>query len=330
MRELDVEAGAEALARGGLVAFPTETVYGLGADASQPEAVARIFAVKGRPPTHPLIVHLASAADLDAWARAVPPFARRLADLFMPGPLTLILPRAEHVSDVVTGGRDTVGLRVPAHPLALALIRGLSRRSGRAAGVAAPSANRFGSVSPTTADHVRADLAGEDVALLDGGPCSVGVESTIVDCASPESPCILRLGGLPREELEAALGAPVPLATEGPARAPGMLAAHYAPRARVIATSREHLAEVCAAERARGARVASLGSRICEGAEVCVVTGDDDRSLARTLYATLRELDARGVDVIVVELPEARGLGAAIADRLRRAARAGQAEEPGA
>ncbi|GAB4210078.1 MAG: L-threonylcarbamoyladenylate synthase [Sandaracinaceae bacterium] len=322
MRALDVDAAADELARGGLVAFPTETVYGLGADASRPDAVRRVFRVKGRPADHPLIVHLARPADLDAWARGIPPFAHRLADLFMPGPLTLILPRAAHVGDVVTGGRDTVGLRVPAHPLALDLIAALSRKTGRAAGIAAPSANRFGSVSPTSADHVRADLAGEDVGLLDGGPCAIGVESTIVDCASPTGPAILRVGGLPREEIEAALDAPVPLATDGPARAPGMLAAHYAPRARVIAKEASALAEACRAARARGERVACWSVDAPDDVDVHVPAPLDDRERARTLYATLRALDARGVDTIVVELPEQRGLGSAIADRLRRAARA--------
>ncbi len=327
MRDVDVEEGAEVLARGGLVAFPTETVYGLGADASSAEAVARIFAAKGRPSDHPLIVHIASASELTRWARAVPPFARRLADLFMPGPLTLVLPRAAHVPDAVTGGRDTVGLRVPDHPLALALIAALSRRrAGEPAGVAAPSANRFGSVSPTTAAHVREDLAGEDIAILDGGPCAVGVESTIVDCASEDGPSILRLGGVPREELEDALGAPVPLAHEGPSRAPGMMAAHYAPRAKVIAVDGARIGEACRAESAQGRRVATWGSRLWPEADTSVLAPEGDRDRARALYATLRELDAQGVDVIVVELPAPGGLGAAIADRLHRAARAASPE----
>jgi len=325
MREVDVTTGAELLARGELVAFPTETVYGLGADASQPAAVARIFAVKGRPTSHPLIVHLAATADLSRWARTVPPFAQRLADLLWPGPLTLILPRAAHVPDAVTGGRDTVGLRVPAHPIARELIEGLrAHHEDGLAGVAAPSANRFGSVSPTTAEHVRLDLEGEDVALLDGGPCEVGLESTIVDCASDGGPSVLRVGGLPREELEAVLGAPVPLATEGPSRAPGMMAAHYAPRARVIAVRAEDLEREVREAHERGQRVASWSARACDIADVAVLTPPDEREAARSLYATLRELDARGVDVIVVELPEARGLGAAIADRVTRASRSGR------
>ncbi len=320
---VDVARGAEILARGGLVAIPTETVYGLGADAQQPDAVARIFIVKGRPSTHPLIVHVAHVDALARWARAIPPFARRLADVLMPGPLTLILPRADHVSDAVTGGRDTVGLRVPRHPLAVALLDALSAARGDAhAGIAAPSANRFGSVSPTTAAHVHADLAGEDVGVLDGGPCEVGLESTIVDCASEDAgPSILRVGGIAREVIEEVLGAPVPLATEGPSRAPGMMAAHYAPRARVVIAAGDAIASEIDRARAEGARVASL-TRTRTNADVVIELPSDPTALARDLYATLRDLDRRGLDVIVVELPDPRGLGLAIADRLTRASRA--------
>ncbi|MBI1844800.1 MAG: threonylcarbamoyl-AMP synthase, partial [Actinobacteria bacterium] len=220
-------AGAVGVLRaGGLVAFPTETVYGLGADASNDEAVRRIFAVKGRPTDHPLIVHLGDADQLDAWAREIPSDARLLAAACWPGPLTLVLWRSSAVSDVVTGGRDSVGLRVPSHPVALELLRAFG------GGVAAPSANRFGRVSPTTAAHVVADL-GDDVDLvLDGGPCAVGVESTIVDLTG-EAPMLLRQGGVSIETIEGVIGRAVIATAEGPARAPGMLAAHYAPTARV-------------------------------------------------------------------------------------------------
>lgn len=322
---VDVDAGARVLAEGGLVAMPTETVYGLAADASQPAAVARIFAVKGRPTNHPLIVHLASVDGLAHWARTIPPFARRLADVLMPGPLTLILPRAAHVSDAVTGGRDSVGLRVPAHRDAAALIARLGALTGGHAGhagVAAPSANRFGSVSPTTAAHVHADLEGEDVAVLDGGAADIGLESTIVDCASEAGPTILRVGGVPRETLEDVLGAPVPLATDGPSRAPGMLASHYAPRARVLlSTDASFEADVARAAEA-GARVAAMGPRRVPGASLEAVVPTDARLLARELYATLRDLDARGAEVIVVALPASTGLGLAVVDRLTRASRA--------
>jgi L-threonylcarbamoyladenylate synthase len=324
---VDVARAAASLARGGLVAFPTETVYGLGADASQPQAVAKIFAVKGRPTSHPLIVHLATVEGLARWARTIPPFAQRLADVLMPGPLTLILPRAAHVSDAVTGGRDTVGLRVPAHPMARALIEALetlrpSADAGPCAGLAAPSANRFGSVSPTTAAHVHEDLAGEDVAVLDGGPCEVGLESTIVDCASDGGPAILRVGGVPRETIEDVLGASVPLATEGPSRAPGMMAAHYAPRARVVVATEPVFVDEVARAMATGRRVASLGPPTGLGVAIERVTPADPREHARSLYATLRALDAEGAEIIVVALPPAHGLGLAIADRLTRASRA--------
>ncbi|MBI3256331.1 MAG: threonylcarbamoyl-AMP synthase, partial [Actinobacteria bacterium] len=220
-------AGAVGVLRaGGLVAFPTETVYGLGADASNDDAVRRIFAVKGRPTDHPLIVHLGDADQLDTWAREIPSDARLLAAACWPGPLTLVLWRSSVVSDVVTGGRDSVGLRVPSHPVALDLLRAFG------GGVAAPSANRFGRVSPTTAAHVVADL-GDDVDLvLDGGACAVGVESTIVDLTG-EAPMLLRQGGVSIETIEGVIGRAVIATAEGPERAPGMLAAHYAPTARV-------------------------------------------------------------------------------------------------
>lgn len=320
---VDVAGAAALLARGGLVAFPTETVYGLGADADRPDAVAKVFAVKGRPTNHPLIVHVAQPEGLHAWARALPPFAVRLADVLMPGPITLVLPRSDRVNDVVTGGRDTVALRVPAHPMARALLDALSEARGLPhVGLAAPSANRFGSVSPTRAEHVHADLSGQDVGVLDGGPCEVGLESTIVDCASEGGPLILRVGGVPRERIEDVLGAHVPLATEGPSRAPGMMAAHYAPRARVIVTSEAGFEDAVREATRRHARVASLGHRTGLGAAVELLAPDDDAALARSLYATLRSLDAQGVEAIVVALPRAQGLGLAVADRLTRASRA--------
>ncbi len=191
----------ETLRRGGVIALPTETVYGLAANCEDELAVRRVFAIKGRPATHPLIIHIARAGELGAWARDVPPEAWRLAEAFWPGPLTLVLPRTARATDAVTGGQDTVAVRVPQHPLALAVLDALG------GGVAAPSANRFGKVSPTTAEHVRADLGAEVDLLLDGGPCTVGLESTIVDL-SGGAPAVLRPGGLPLEELERVLGRP--------------------------------------------------------------------------------------------------------------------------
>ena len=234
--EVDLAAAVAALGSGGLVAFPTETVYGLGADAANADAVARIFEVKGRPLGHPVIVHVAAADALDEWAVAIPPAARLLADECWPGPLTMILRRSARVPDVVTGGRDTVGLRVPDHPVARSLLEAFG------GGVAAPSANRFGKVSPTTAGHVLADLGAEVDVILDGGPCHVGVESTIIDLTG-EWPEVLRPGGVGLERLIEILGPSVrrwagaAITDPGSARAPGMLAAHYAPSARVVLVS---------------------------------------------------------------------------------------------
>jgi L-threonylcarbamoyladenylate synthase len=266
-------------------------VYGLAARADVDSAVDAIFEAKGRPRAHPLIVHLASAAELDGWAAEVPPSARRLADVLWPGPLTLVVRRAAHVRDAVTGGRSTVAVRVPRHPLALEVIR----RVG--VGLAAPSANVFGRVSPTTAAHVMGEPFARDVAVLDGGACDVGLESTIVDVTEPV-PALLRPGGVPREVIEDVLGAPIADGRGGEARAPGMLASHYAPRTQVIAV-RE--AEGDATAKTLDGRVEVITPR------------------AETLYAELRRLDAEGVDVIVVELGSEAGLGLAIADRVTRA-----------
>ncbi|HEX8536244.1 MAG TPA: L-threonylcarbamoyladenylate synthase, partial [Cystobacter sp.] len=207
--------------------MPTETVYGLAANAEDELAVRRVFAIKGRPATHPLIVHVADAQALSSWARLVPEHAWRLAEAFWPGPLTLVLPRSPRATDAVTGGQDTVALRVPHHPLARAVLEALG------GGVAAPSANRFGRVSPTTAEHVRADLGADVDLVLDGGPCTVGVESTIVDL-SQEEPAVLRPGGLAVEELSRVLGRPVPVRVSSTVRVSGSLASHYAPRAGVV------------------------------------------------------------------------------------------------
>ncbi len=292
----DVDRALSVLRAGGLVAIPTETVYGLAADASNADAVRRVFAVKGRPADHPLIVHVGAAAQLSDWAATIPPAAEVLADACWPGPLTLLVPRSATVLDLVTGGRTSVGVRVPAHPLTLEL---LARFGG---GLAAPSANRFGRVSPTTADHVRADL-GDDVGfVLDGGPCPVGVESTIVDC-TVDPPQVLRPGGISSEEIESllemTLGAP-----DGPSRAPGMLESHYAPRCKVVlADSRSEAVEL------------AYG---LPGAEI--LDDEDLAHYAHTLFARLRDADDRGVDTVIAVLPPARGLGHAIRDRLTKAA----------
>ena len=313
-RGTDVQTAAGVLRAGGLVAFPTETVYGLGADASRDEAAAKIFAVKGRPRAHPLIVHLADGARLDDWAREVPEAARRLVARAWPGPLTVILKKSANVADATTGGADTVGLRVPAHPVAQQLLRAFG------GGIAAPSANRFGQVSPTTADHVVADLGDDVDYLLDGGPCEVGVESTIVDL-SRGRPVLLRPGGMAREAIEAIVGPLAAADVEAPA-APGTLASHYAPRAEVIAVEP---AEVPAAVAGAHGKVAVLAPASAFAAWPGLPAlrrelPEDTAGMARSLYAALRDLDAAGVDVVIAALPPAAGLGEAVGDRLRRAA----------
>jgi L-threonylcarbamoyladenylate synthase len=316
-RGIDIARAAAVLRAGGLVAFPTETVYGLGADASRDDAAAKIFAVKGRPRAHPLIVHLAPDAQLDDWAVEVPDAARRLVAAVWPGPLTVILKRGPRVALATTGGAETVGLRVPSHPMAQALLRAFG------GGVAAPSANRFGAVSPTTADHVAADLGDDVDYILDGGPCDVGVESTIVDL-SRAHPVLLRPGGLAREAIEAIVGPLVAPDTDAPA-APGTLASHYAPRAEVIAVD---VADVPAeVERVRDGnrKIGVLAPRAAFTSwpnldAVVYPLPDDLAGMARGLYAALRDLDAKGVDVVVAALPPAVGLGEAVGDRLRRAA----------
>lgn len=348
----DVVDAVSVLRRGGLVAFPTETVYGLGADAANPDAVARIFAVKGRPRNHPLIVHLADAAATKEWAADVPDEGWALAEAFWPGPLTLILPRSALVSDAVTGGAGTVGLRVPAQPLALELLGAFG------GGIAAPSANRFGRVSPTTAAHVRADLGAAVDLVLDGGPCTVGVESTIVDL-SRGVPRVLRLGGLSVEALSELLGhavevtavarggaPPAPSAGRsaeggsgrygsGPAGAgtavgaaesvpaPGTLSSHYAPEARVEVLHEDAVASRAAQLLGEGQAVGLLAPRHLEslppGIDALPPAGPA-AAYAQCLYQRLREADRRGLDVLLAVPPPELGIGAAVADRLRRAA----------
>jgi L-threonylcarbamoyladenylate synthase len=305
----------EILRHGGVIALPTETVYGLAANAEDELAVRRIFAIKGRPATHPLIVHLAAADALPGWAHPIPEEAWRLAGAFWPGPLTLVLPRTPRATDAVTGGQDTVALRVPSHPLALAVLRELG------GGLAAPSANRFGRVSPTSAEHVRQDLGDEVDLLLDGGPCTVGVESTIVDLSSGE-PSILRSGGLPAEELERVLGRPVPVRTASSVRVSGSLASHYAPRVGVVLVEPSEAVARAEALRVQGLQVGVLGpARLPLPRDLLRFDiPEDPAGAARMLYLRLREADMAGLDVLIACLPPAQGLGVAVRDRLSRAA----------
>jgi L-threonylcarbamoyladenylate synthase len=319
-----IRLAAAVLGAGGLVAMPTETVYGLAADASSPAAVARVFSAKGRPADHPLIVHIGPGACLSAWAREVPDDAALLAEAFWPGPLTLVLPRHPSVPTVVTGGHDTVAVRMPAHPVAQRL---LARFGG---GLAAPSANRFGRVSPTTAADVVADLGPLVDLVVDGGPCEIGVESTIVELArhtrgpgTASRVTILRPGGVSTEALEEVLGRRVRTTASGPARAPGMLASHYAPRTPLVVCEADEAAERVAALTSSGGRVGVLslgGLRDCD-APVAWDAGGDVAVLARSLFRWLRQADAEALDVLVAVLPPPEGLGVAVRDRLVRAAR---------
>lgn len=313
-----IERAVRILRAGGLVAIPTETVYGLAADASSPAAIRHLYAVKGRPLGHPVIVHIAGIETLPLWASAVSPEARQLAEACWPGPLTLILPRTSNVPDEITGGRATVGMRVPDHPLALTLLRAFG------GGLAAPSANRFGRVSPTTADDVRADLGTDVDLVLDGGPCGVGVESTILDCSEEGGPpTILRSGGVTAERIEAIIGQPVRRVPEGPSRAPGMLAAHYAPNAEVVVVEGIEAACVEAAGRtARGQRAGLLTPATVDAPPgvTSLLAGTTPEAYAAVVYERLREADRLNLDVLIVVPPPAAGVGVAVRDRLARAA----------
>ena len=330
-----IRRAADCLARGGLVAFPTETVYGLGVNALSATAVQRLFEAKGRPSSDPLIVHVAAFAQAHDVARELPPAAEALAARFWPGPLTLVLPKSSRVPAGVTAGLDTVGVRVPAHPVALALL------DAAAIPVAAPSANLFSRPSPTRADHVLEDLAGRIDIVLDGGPTLVGVESTVLDLTGPV-PVVLRPGVVTKEMLETVVPRvevrtlAVPVGRTEAMPSPGMLARHYSPRApltlyeadtsgalpsRLLADARAHRdagrsVGVLAAEEDRAQLVNLEGLRIA----IAGSTADLDAVAAR-LYAALRELDAAGVDVILARsFPASAGLGLAVSDRLRRAA----------
>lgn len=313
----EIDEAVAVLRAGGLVAFPTETVYGLGADASSPAALARLYAVKGRPPDHPVIVHLADAEQAAGWAARLPEGARRLAGKYWPGPLTLILERAPAVSDLVTGGQDTVALRVPAHPVAQRLLR---RFGG---GLAAPSANRFGRVSATTAGHVRKEFGAEVPCVLDGGEADVGIESTIVDLSGGAA-TLLRPGWIGARAIEEALGAPLSTARGSSPRAPGTLARHYAPRTPLmIAEDADLLVELARGFLRDGKRTAVLAfspARPLIEAAAWVSATRDPAAYAHALYARLRALDEAGCDVILVERPPQAAEWAAINDRLARAA----------
>ena len=317
----EIERAATVLRSGGLVAFPTETVYGLGADARNPDAVARIFVVKGRPQDHPVIVHIPGIDYLEQWAREIPALALTLARRFWPGPLTLILKRAHGVADAVTGGQDSVGLRVPSHPVAQALLRAFAGEEAghRFDGVAAPSANKFGRISPTTAAHVRADLGGEVDMILDGGACEVGIESTIVDCSRGQ-PVLLRPGRITAADIARVAGvAPPPADSEAP-RSPGALQSHYAPRHPLRLVGAERWEETLAQTRGRRAVLSLRGQPPGDASAQWIRMPPDPLRYGHDLYAGLRELDGCDCELILVEVPPSGTQWDGIRDRLSRAA----------
>jgi L-threonylcarbamoyladenylate synthase len=304
------DAAANLLA-GGLVAFPTETVYGLGADACNADAVARIYSVKGRPADHPLIVHVASMDGLGDWADDVPGYAISLARDFWPGPMTLVVKRSRLAGDFVTSGQDTVGVRVPDHPVALGLLEAFERIGGR--GVAAPSANRFGNVSPTTAQAV-ADELGDYLAdgdqILEGGPCDVGVESTIIDCTG-DVPKILRPGAITVQMISESTGLEVVGIVEDSAiRVSGSLEAHYAPAATVVLDQSP----------VEGQGFIAMADVVADNGVVRLAAPETHEEFARVLYSALRAADVQGLETVVVEQPVGDGIAIAIRDRLKRAA----------
>ncbi len=311
-------SAAKLLRNGGVVAFPTETVYGLGADAENDEAVRRIFSIKGRPADHPLIVHLADAGRIGQWAREIPDDAFRLAECFWPGPLTIVLRRSSLVSDLVTGGLDTVGIRVPAHPVAQTMLREFGR------GVAAPSANRFGRISPTCANHVRDELGSAPDLILEGGDCKVGLESTIISLVD-DRPTLLRPGGISLSELCENLGREVSLPGQpDPAlRAPGCHASHYAPLTPACVITVENIAVEVSRSVDTGRTVAVL----CHTKTVtdlypatrCLLLPNDPIGYGQALYASLRRLDADGYGSILIEAVPETEPWRAVRDRLCRA-----------
>lgn len=326
-----IAEAAQRLADGRLVAFPTETVYGLGADAESPAALAALYAAKGRPTDHPVIVHLAPEADPGYWAGAVPPEARRLIEAFWPGPLTLILPRAGHIPPAVSGGQAGIGLRCPSHPVAQALLRAFAPLKAHGhGGVAAPSANKFGQVSPTRAEHVRSEfpeLDDDALMILEGGSSEVGIESTILDVSRLHTgvgPVLLRPGHIGAQALAEVLGVMPHRPDRAAPRVSGSLKAHYAPRTPLRLLDRAALLSLDAA--GAGGSIAAVvleeaPGTAPQGVEWVVVPGDPV-AYARRLYALLRELDAAGHALIVLQRPPADAAWQGVNDRIGRAAAA--------
>jgi len=316
-----IHAAARRLEQGELVAFPTETVYGLGADAGNPQAIAKIYAAKGRPSNHPVIVHLAPGADIGYWASAIPDEARKLIDAFWPGPLTLILKRAAHIPDAVSGGQDSIGLRCPSHPVAQALLQTFKEGKG---GIAAPSANKFGHVSPTTAQHVRDEFGSALDCILDGGQSEVGIESTILDLSriATHGPVLLRPGHIGADRLAQVVGVMPRMPDAAAPRASGTLESHYAPSTPAALVDADALANTVQQLVTVGQRIAvirrtvlSLPNAATQFALPTVPTG-----YAHDLYAVLRAADAVAADIILIEAPPSTSDWQGVNDRLRRAA----------
>jgi L-threonylcarbamoyladenylate synthase len=324
---LQITQAAQILEQGGLVAFPTETVYGLGADAESPAAIAMIYATKGRPANHPVIVHLSPEADLHYWVKQLPHEAEKLITAFWPGPLTLILKRANHIPDIVSGGQDSIGLRCPSHLVAQALLRAFKNGQG---GIAAPSANKFGRVSPTTAQHVRDEFpdelkAGQISMVLEGGQSQVGIESTILDLSrlTTHGPVLLRPGHISIDQLTAALGTTPTTPTDDATtpRASGTLEAHYAPHTPVVLVPSQKLQSVLHRLQAAYKKVALLHYRPpTNAAIISICLSCHANQYAHELYNSLRKLDNQHADVIIVEMPPTTSEWQGINDRLRRAA----------
>jgi L-threonylcarbamoyladenylate synthase len=309
-----IKDAAASLINGDLVAFPTETVYGLGADATNEDAVARIYRVKGRPAGHPLIVHISSIGNLDKWAKDIPEYAVNLAHTFWPGPMTLILPRSDLAKDFITGSQDNVGIRIPSHTVALALLKEFESLGGL--GVAAPSANRFGAVSPTSATAVEIELAeflSKNDQILDGGPCSIGVESTIINCTQ-NKPSILRPGAVTKEMIEETLGVTIELSTSNSEsiqiKAAGSLESHYAPNAKVFLTGVP----------SHGDGFIALDSFTTPNGAIRIASPKTNEEYAQALYEAFRLADIKGLTRVFVIPPTGDGIAVAINDRLSKSA----------
>lgn len=325
--DASVQAAALALQQGQLLGLPTETVYGLAADSDNDAAVAQIFAAKGRPANHPLIVHVADAAAITRYAQAVPVFAQQLIDAFWPGPLTLILPRLPQAAKASTGGQDSVGLRCPSHPVAHAVLHACQQLDPPVWGVSAPSANKFGRVSPTTAQHVAAEF-GDALLVLDGGACEVGIESTIVDCTRGV-PVLLRPGAITRDDIERACGTRPLSKEELPAQTPrasGTLLAHYAPNAKVRLMDAGQLQSALDLLGPEGRHIAVYHRSPLRSASRAIhlrAMPGDALATARELFGTLRDFDELGVRLIWIETPPDSADWEGVRDRLQRAAAAG-------